>query len=295
MNVYTTTEIFSQVKKVCYSLQLSRRHNWRGPKLYDQHQLVTLLILKAKYNLSLRRFVAWLNETKWPEAIGLREIPSYSTVYRAFQRIGLSVLRQINDTIVQVLKSTQKAIDGTGINMSCRSRHYEKRAKLDYLPNGKLDILADVEHYVIIDWQFTVRERHDAFVARRILRRAKKVENNFLWADKGYDSEKLHELAFNKGYILLAPVRRSTRKRPKGHFRQRVTELLAQQPLNQRPKIETTISILKRVYGETIRARLSGMKKKEMAWKIIAMNIDQVRKNIIFLFYLLTIRNRAFL
>ncbi len=52
-------------------------------------------------------------------------------------------------------------------------------------------------------------------------------------------------------------------------------------------------SILKKVYGENIRARLPHMKKREMAWRIMAMNMERVMKILLFLFHFQTIRNRA--
>ena len=149
--MYTQKEVNSLVDKVCHKLQLSLFHNWRGPKIYNQHQLVALLILKGRENKSLRRFVAWLTETKWPEWLGLREIPSYSTIYRALQRIGMKIIREINRVVVGCLETVKTAFDGTGINMNYRRRHYEKRAKLDFLPNGKLDILRDIRHFLIND------------------------------------------------------------------------------------------------------------------------------------------------
>jgi len=293
MTVYTQNEITKQVQKVCHSLQLSLHHNWRGPKLYNQHQLIALLILKGRENKSLRRFVEWLYETKWPEWLGLKEIPSYSTIYRAIKRLGMVVLRQINTAITSVLQTTKKAFDGTGFQTRHRSRHYEKRAKLDKAPHAKLDVLGNIEHYVIEDWHFAMRSRHDVRAAKQIMRRAKKVNDTEIWGDKAYDCEELHRLAHEKGYTLLARTRKSSRKRPKGRFRRKVDALMEQKEKYERPKIETIFSILKRVYGEMIRARHPHMKKREMAWKIIAMNTEKVIKIILWILYFQTIRNRA--
>jgi hypothetical protein len=290
---YTRNEIVVQVQKVCYSLQLSKHHNWRGPKIYTQQQLVALLILKGRENKSLRRFVAWLTESKWPEWLGLREIPSYSTVYRSFQRLGMNFIRMVNAVILQTCNAVKKAFDGTGINMRHRSRHYEKRAKLDYLPNGKLDILADIENFVIEDWHFAVRERHDVLAAKRMIKRSKECTAE-IWADKAYDCEQLHQLTHNKGGILLVPTRASSRKRPKGHFRKKVDAIIEAKDKYERPKVETIFSILKRVYGETIRAIKPHMKKREMAWKIIAMNIEKVAAKLLLYLWIQTIRNRAY-
>ena len=276
MEKYTQNEVLLQVKKVCGSLQLSLHHNWIGPKIYSQHQMIALLTLKARENKSLRRFVAWLYETKWPEVLGLKAIPSYSSIYRAMKRLGMNVLRKINFAIISTLRSSIKGIDGSGFQMQHRSRHYEKRANLEYLPNGKLDIVGDLTYFLIDDWHFAVKERHDVLAAKRMMKRSEHVANIDLWADKGYDCEELHELSFAKGFNLLAPTRRSTRKRPKGRFRRIVDEKIKSKPKYERAKVETIFSILKRVYGETIRSQKPHMKKREMAWKIIALNIEKV-------------------
>lgn len=292
-NTLVKDEITQQIEKVCHSMQLSLHQNWRGPKFYTQPQLVGILLLKGRENKSLRRFVAWLSESKWPEWLGLREIPSYSTIYRALKRLGMEFLRRANKVITNILQTTKKAFDGTGINMHYRSRHYEKRAQLDYLPNGKLDILGDIEHFLIEDWHFAMKERHDVLGAKRIIKRTKLGTNIEFWADKAYDCEELHELAHKKGHLLLSPTRKSTRKRPKGRFRKRVNSLIEAKQKYERPKVETIFSILKRVYGENIRARLSHMKKREMAWRIMAMNMERVIKILLLFFYFQTIRNRA--
>lgn len=204
----------------------------------------------------------------------------------------MSFIRTVNALIVKTCNAITKAFDGTGINMSHRSRHYEKRAKLDYLPNGKLDILADIENFIIEDWHFAVRERHDVLAAKRMMKRAKKCAAE-IWADKAYDCEELHQLTHDKGGILLARTRASSRKRPKGRFRKKVNAIIEAREKYERPKIETVFSILKKVYGETIRAILPHMKKREMAWKIVAMNIEKIAAKLLLYFCIQTIRNRA--
>ena len=284
MQKYTQNEIVVLVNKVLHHVQIPLHWNYRGPKIYTTRQLIALLILKARENKSLRRFVSWLKETKWPEWLKLKEIPSYVTIHRALKRFNLSILREINKVIVSFLSSKKKALDSTGIDVIHRSKHYERRVGLFRERFPKLDILGDIENYLIEDWNFKLKERHDIIGAKSIIKRAKKVDSIDLWADKAYDSEELHQLAHNKGFTLLAPTRKSPRKKPRGFFRRLVDKRIKEKDKNERPKVETIFSILKRVYGETIRARLGYMKKREMAWKIIVMNVEKVIKILVILY-----------
>ena len=93
---YTMTQLQQLVKKVSFHRQICLYHHTLGPKIYTQHQFVALIILYAKSNLSLRKFISYLYESKWPEWLKLKEIPCKSSLHNHFQRIGLTIIRTLN-------------------------------------------------------------------------------------------------------------------------------------------------------------------------------------------------------
>ena len=97
--------------------------------------------------------------------------------------------------------------------------------------------------------------------------------------DKGYDSEPLHKLARQQGVNLYAPVRRSSRKRPKGRFRRVCAKGADDYP--RRNTVESFMHSLKAVHCSALKSRLSWMKKKEMALNILIYNLKKKIQNTI--------------
>jgi transposase len=74
--------------------------------------------------------------------------------------------------------------------------------------------------------------------------------------DKGYDSEKIHELTRDKlGSTAMIPLRKLERKRIKGRSRRKIKHEFGECLYHQRNLVETMFSVLKRKYGESLCAR----------------------------------------
>lgn len=54
---------------------------------------------------------------------------------------------------------------------------------------------------------------------------------------------------------------------------------------NQRSKIESIFSVIKRKYGYVVYARKFKAQKNELLFRIIAYNIEQVENNFVFIIY----------
>lgn len=95
--------------------------------------------------------------------------------------------------------------------------------------------------------------------------------------DKGYDSEEIHELIRD---ILhsdsLIPVRNRKRKRISGYYRKRLAHSFNYEGDHQRSKVETVFSVLKRKYGESLKARKYRLQVKEIKVKAILYNISKI-------------------
>jgi len=272
---YTVEMLRKLVIKVCHSAQLSLYHNKRGSKKYNQHQLVALLILKARTGLSLRRFVEWLYETKWPEWLKLKDIPSHMTIFRALARLGMKILRRINLAILKLGKIVKiLAIDATGIDSIHRSRHYESKIN-ERTPYLKLNALINTKDLLVHDFTIRAKPRHDSVGATKMLQRMKH-KNILIIGDKGYDSENLCRIAAKNKNRFYAPLRKRERKRIKGYYRRQNNQGLLE--YHQRSLSETCFSIIKRCYQSNVRSKKTSMKKRELTWKIITYNIERIIK-----------------
>jgi hypothetical protein len=95
--------------------------------------------------------------------------------------------------------------------------------------------------------------------------------------DKGYDSEEIHELIHGTlNSCSLIPVRNRKRKRISGFYRRRIALLFDEEKYHQRNKVESVFSVLKRKFGEALKARKYRLKVKEIKIKVILYNISKM-------------------
>ena len=272
-------ELNDVILKVCHSLEIPLHHNNKGPKLFTEYQKLTVVILFSRSKKPLREFVNEFPESKWPDWLNLRRIPSKSVLHNWLLETSLEFIRLFNQILLEEEKPSLMAIDATGIDSWQRSRHYERRVFEDkpHMPYAKLDSIIDTETMLIHDFVLRVKPRHDTLGARSILGRMRFREVKIL-GDKGYDSEKLHELAFSKGNIFYAPVRKFSRKRPKCRHRKRCSE--GDEDYFRRNTVESVFHSLKHTRISSLKSKKSYMKKREMGWKVIVYNIQILNKRI---------------
>ena len=279
---YTIDELQQQVHKICHFRQISLYHFRYGPKKYTQHQFVALLILFAKSGKSTRKFVESLYESEWPKWLKLKEIPCKSSIHNHFNRIGLTLIRVLNKFALREKRANRLAIDSTGIDANHASKHYEKRIGRDHRKYLKLSILGQVEKpYLIEDFACELSHISDVRQAKPLIRRIRK--NKIVFADKAYDCEWLMKMCEDRGSKLYCPIRKSSRNRPKGWLRRRMFDNFDKKFYNKgRNPIELMMFLLKH-QGLVIRSKKVSNQIKEMAWKILAYNIERMAKALQFL------------
>ena len=95
--------------------------------------------------------------------------------------------------------------------------------------------------------------------------------------DKGYDSEEIHELIRDTlTSCSLIPVRNRKRKRISGYYRRQIALSFDQEKYHQRNKVETVFSVLKRKFGESLKARRYRLQVKEIKIKVILYNLSRI-------------------
>jgi hypothetical protein len=256
-------------------LEIPLHYNAKGPKkIFTNYQSIALIILYIRSKKSLRIFLEEFRETQWPRWLGLREIPSKSTLHDWFKLFKLSTIRKFLG--VQIMNSNPNtfAIDATGIDSWKRSRHYEKRIGLPPTPYAKADLLVDTETLIIYDWTLRLKPRHDTIGAKSMIKRMP-WRDVLILGDKAYDSEPLQIIAEEKHVRLFAPIRKSSRKNPRGKLRKR--NKILHKHYSKRNSAESLMHALKTLKPE-LRMRVHYMKKREFGWTIILFNMIRMIK-----------------
>lgn len=74
--------------------------------------------------------------------------------------------------------------------------------------------------------------------------------------DKGYDLEEIHRVIRDTlNSCSLIPIRERKRKRISGYYRRKMVRLFDPDLYHQRNTVETVFTVMKRKFGESIKAR----------------------------------------
>jgi len=135
-----------------------------------------------------------------------------------------------------------------------------------------------MDQQVITGLKISQHPVHDIPHAEKLLKQCHRSRpSDFYVMDKGYDSEEIHELIQDTlGSCFLIPVRNRKRKQISGYYRRRIDQSFDEEKYHQRNKVETVFSILKRKFGEDLKARKYRLRVKEIKIKIILHKISKM-------------------
>ena len=162
---------------------------------YTLHQHIVLLCLKVRKNTTYRTLLDELIEMpRIRRAIQLEELPSPSTLCKAFDRLDMAVWRVMLNLPVTLLPTNGVVgIDASGFDRSHASKHYTQRTKLT-IQQLKVTLLVDTKTNAIFDLNVTTTRKHDSQIALSLINR-NASEVSILLGDKGYDDQKIRALA----------------------------------------------------------------------------------------------------
>jgi len=279
-------QLEKELIKLFHSSNLPLHFNKTGNKEFTNYQRISLIIIFRRENKSIRDFVDWLKESKWVSWLGLKKIPKRSTFHDWLNLFNTKLIRKLIDFSVDKTDLKVTAIDGSGVDTNFKSSYFKKRLK-DFgekIKNNyhKLDIIVDVyRKKQIIMHSFLLKNRHDSFVAKKLLKKIKFKQCKIL-ADKGYPNYDFIETAKTKQNNFISPPKNYGEKCKHNNFKRerKIRNYKSNQKIYRRRVIvESIFSSLKRKQGLKLRSRLSYMKKREMSWHILFYNI---RRNVVF-------------
>src|SRR3989344_1780041 len=132
-----------------------------------------------------------------------------------------------------------------------------------------------LEFKQIFNHSFLLKNRHDSFVAKRLLKKIKLRRCKIL-ADKGYPNYDFIEMSKTKQNNFISPPKNYGGKCKHNNFKRerKIRNFESNKNIYRRRVIvECVFSSLKRKQNLKLRSRLSYMKKREMGWHILFYNI----------------------
>jgi len=240
-----------------------------GSKKFYTAELVLGLAVREAYRLSYRRAAVFLDEH-----YGL--CLHWTTLQKAAARLPSWFWERVLRATAPEF-SALTAIDGTGYARESPSEHYLKRidGTRPSVP-VKLSMMIDVDRRKILSARVRVKPAHDVRDVHGLMLRAPNKPLTLL-ADKGYDSEPLHEWLEQYGVRMIAPVRRGCRR---GRHRRRLRDCFPQEEYNQRSIVESLFGALKQVYGSHVRGKSARTVRAELMMRLIHYNISTLIKRL---------------
>jgi len=182
------------------AIHLARRAVSRYSSKFSKHrdtlpQHVVLLCLKVRKNTIYRCLIDELIEIpRIRRVLGLAELPTPSTLCKAFNRLDMAVwhvLLTLSETLLPT--SGVVGVDASGFDRSHASKHDTKRAELT-IQQLKVTLLVDAKVNAILDLHVTATRKHDNQISPSLIKRNPE-DIDILLGDKGYDDQNIRRLA----------------------------------------------------------------------------------------------------
>jgi len=273
---------FHLLKWAVYSLPPPWDSGWKGVgrKPYDSRALTVLTIWQEIEGKSERAFTADLERKKgYLRMLGLKHAPHRTALYRTRKRLSEEYLRQLNDKVIEGLKTPRKVgADATGMRQSRRDCAWSSTSEDGKREYVKLHALFNLETRAVEVFMITRGTEHECKHLGKLLGKLENIE--CLVADPGYLSRRNCWLVAEKGGTPYIKPKKNSLMKAKGCWIwKNMVALYREHPrifnrfYKLRQRVEAGWHSLKSIVGDIIRNRTKQTIKTEIWSKIICYNL----------------------
>jgi|TARA_Y100000034_G_scaffold108549_1_gene139001 transposase len=282
------TSKFKKVADFCYELfkiaELPLHFSKFSNKIYSNFQKLFLLVYKQFRKFTYEELLTDLADNHYLRAyLGFVKLPDYTTLIHFAKKLPASILDKLVLAFKKLVPEPKRiAIDATGISLDNASPHYCKRIGLTHKkrPFMKTSFVIDIDHFIILLCKMRKKTRHDTIDAKPLIKKlAKHYEPEVIYADRGYDSNSLFELCFEKlkAYPLILQKRLDVPKhKRRGTYRKLTYDVFDYGEYLQRNRIETCNSMIKKRFASNVKSRLNKTQRVDIILRVVAYNIDRL-------------------
>ena len=255
----------------------------RGIKPYDYRIILTLCILRiflrktySDYEIEMRNNILISN------LLGLKNLPSKSTIHRGMEKLTMNLLYELNRLIIQnqLKRILNIIVDASGIRTDKRSTWFCLRINKEISKRDcdKLHIAICADLLLILNWRITAWKKHDCPFFKILLKPFKIL--GIVFADMGYLSRANFKLCADKKGCLFIPFKKNCRGGSRGSSAWKFAFNLWKKCkwiyngiYHQRSKVECVFSVIKKRFGDKVNCKSASMRRKEIALRLIAYNL----------------------
>jgi len=269
--------VLSYNKLVKKTRRLARRHNvplhWSRTQneKFDVHTICVLYVLFQIEQKDYRTFQGWLEIAP---ALGLKNVPHWTTIEKAFKRLPPRLVRQLMQLAGQC-DDRIAALDPTYYQLSNPSAGYCKRIGRNPAQEKlrKASVICTTNQKKVLDVVITAREHHGMILARKI--NALAFQGRTILADKEHDAESFHQLVEDAGGKAIVPVRWKDLPiwKTSGRHRKQMRRKGIPKIYRKRALIESNNSAVKRRFSPVLRGRSFQQQKRDLYGKYLAYNL----------------------
>jgi len=293
-NLRLNPKIESQVKSIllkkvialllsAFMLLPLENKNKKGKQPYDYRRILTLCILRiflrktySDYEIEMR------TNTLISNLLGLKNLPSKSTIHRGMQRLNMNLLYELNKLIIknQLKRILNIIIDASGIRTDKRSTWFCLRIKkiISKRDCDKLHLAICADLLLILNWRITAYKRNDCPFFKILLKPFKIL--GIVFADKGYLSRANFQLCADKKGCAFIPFKKTSTAKPNSNPAWKFAfnlwskcKWVYKSIYHQRSKVESVFSVIKKRFGDKVSCRSAIMRRKEIALRLISYNL----------------------
>ena len=253
----------------------------KSPQLFRLPQLVACIVMKTWLRQDYRGFVELLDiSPRLREILGMERVPHYSTLAYVFQKkLSNENLTKMLEEVLRStgIKSSAAAADSTGLQINSASAYYLGRKGQKRKKYVRLGLTVLLPTLLVASAHANWPPANDKMEFEQLVEPAtKRVTITDLYADAGYDAERIHRWCRDEHGIRswIPPMRVKNDGSAGGRWRSQMVDGLPSD-YGRRWGVETVFSVIKRRWGSVTTARTPSGQEREALLKTLVYAVDR--------------------